>query len=892
MKFVTQSRFVTQARLVVSEKLCRIPFSRLCFAIWLMASSLPAFALPVGSTSDVGRQADEIVAGYRKIIVLTSDDAALDDITRDRVTTLGRILFQQNEERLEALSAGVSSDTGALTAFLDRLEKSSEYHDADKLVFRDLLDDLSAGLPQDGDGNAALRKRMAEDIATLDQVQALYQKELAKVFDRFRTRGLPVRREAWEKYLAFLMQKYQREQILKEYESALPPNEGRGAGSGKKKNTDELFGTELPPKTLLLTFDDGPHPRYTEAILEILRKYQIQAVFFQVGRNLGSVAADGSVKLAPGAAIDARILQSGSAIGNHSYTHTLLPKLDVSGYSNEINSTNLILKNILKADPMLFRPPYGARNDGILQVVQAQKLKSMIWNIDSLDWADPVPNSVADRVLKEVDHEGRGIILFHDIHQRAVKVLPQLIETLQSQGYRFAAWNGNGFSVNDSRGVQNVAVAKPAEPAYRESWAAIIGIDDYQKWPKLRYAANDATAMRDILVQKYQFKPQNVFLLLNGQATRENILSLIGDKLANPDMVKREDRVFVFYAGHGATRKLPSGRDLGYIIPVDADLQNYQGKAISMTNFQDIAEAVPAKHLLFVMDSCYSGLALVRGGGIAHSTNYLQEITRRTAREMFTAGGADEQVADNGPNGHSIFTWTLLQALDGRADLNGDGVITGTELAAYVAPAVSSLSHQTPAFGNMPGSEGGDFIFSLPHESEFLNADSTQLGEDAIRLNSEVERLRTQNEALQKQLDAAKAQLQNRGEAQEQPATAKTALTLNDEGLRLYKEKRYDEALDKFSKAAALDPSDAESANNAGFVLFRMQRYEDAIVWFRKTVALDPNRAVAYVNLGDAYLSLNRKDEAGKAYEKYLELAPTGRSSAYAKQKMRELGQQ
>jgi peptidoglycan/xylan/chitin deacetylase (PgdA/CDA1 family)/Flp pilus assembly protein TadD len=892
LKFVTQSRFVTQARLVVSEKLCRIPFSRLCFAIWLMASSLPAFALPVGSTSDVGRQADEIVAGYRKIIVLTSDDAALDDITRDRVTTLGRILFQQNEERLEALSAGVSSDTGALTAFLDRLEKSSEYHDADKLVFRDLLDDLSAGLPQDGDGNAALRKRMAEDIAALDQIQALYQKELAKVFDRFRTRGLPVRREAWEKYLAFLMQKYQREQILKDYESALPPNEGRGAGSGKKKNTGELFGTELPPKTLLLTFDDGPHPRYTDAILEILRKYQIQAVFFQVGRNLGSVAADGSVKLAPGAAVDARILQSGSAIGNHSYTHALLPKLDVSGYSNEIDSTNLILKNILKADPMLFRPPYGVRNDGILQVVQAQKLKSMIWNIDSLDWADPVPNSVADRVLKEVDHEGRGIILFHDIHQRAVKVLPQLIETLQSQGYRFAAWNGNGFSVNDSRGVQNVAIAKPAEPAYRESWAAIIGIDDYQKWPKLRYAANDATAMRDILVQKYQFKPQNVFLLLNGQATRENILSLIGDKLANPDMVKREDRVFVFYAGHGATRKLPSGRDLGYIIPVDADLQNYQGKAISMTNFQDIAEAVPAKHLLFVMDSCYSGLALVRGGGIAHSTNYLQEITRRTAREMFTAGGADEQVADNGPNGHSIFTWTLLQALDGRADLNGDGVITGTELAAYVAPAVSSLSHQTPAFGNMPGSEGGDFIFSLPHESEFLNADSTQLGEDAIRLNSEVERLRTQNEALQKQLDAAKAQLQNRGEAQEQPATAKTALTLNDEGLRLYKEKRYDEALDKFSKAAALDPSDAESANNAGFVLFRMQRYEDAIAWFRKTVALDPNRAVAYVNLGDAYLSLNRKDEAGKAYEKYLELAPTGRSAAYAKQKIRELGQQ
>ena len=128
--------------------------------------------------------------------------------------------------------------------------------------------------------------------------------------------------------------------------------------------------------------------------------------------------------------------------------------------------------------------------------------------------------------------------------------------------------------MNDSRGVQTVSVNKPAEPPYRESFAAIIGIDNYQKWPRLRYAANDARGIRDLLVNKYNFKPQNVFLLLNEEATRQNILSLLGDKLANPDMVKREDRVFVFFAGHGATRKLPSGRDLGYIIPADADLAN------------------------------------------------------------------------------------------------------------------------------------------------------------------------------------------------------------------------------------------------------------------------------------------------------------------------------
>lgn len=853
----------------------------------------PAFAHSATRPPDLAQQADEIVSNFRKIIVLTTDDGALNDATRERIFVLGRMLFQQNEEQLDALSSSLLADPGALTAFLDRLEKYPDYHDADKLVFRDLLDDVSADLPKTTD--PALKNRLAEDLSALNQIQSLYQKELSQVFDRFQMRGMPIRREAWDKYLAFIEPKYQREQILKEYEAALPQDDqSRGTGAKKKKDTGELFGTELPPKTLLLTFDDGPHPRYTDRILDILKKYNLQAVFFQVGRNLGTIAADKTIKLTPTAGVDAHILAAGSSLGNHSYTHPLLTKLDAAGYTREIDSTNALLKYILQSDPVLFRPPYGARNDAILQVVQADKLKSMIWNIDSMDWADPVPNSVAQRVLKEIEHEGRGIILFHDIHERAIEVLPQLIETLQKNGYRFASWNGNGYSINDTRGVQTVSLPKTSELPYRESWAAIIGIDNYQKWPKLRYAANDATAVRDLLVQKYKFKPQNVFLLLDQDATREKILSLLGDKLANPDMVKREDRVLVFYAGHGATRKLPSGRDLGYIIPVDADLTNYQGRAISMTNFQDIAEAIPAKHLLFIMDSCYSGLALMRGGGIANSTNYLQEIARRSAREMFTAGGADEQVADNGPNGHSVFTWTLLQALDGRADLNGDGVITATELAAYVAPAVSSLSHQTPAFGNMPGSEGGDFIFDLQHESEFLNADSAQLGDDAIRVNSVVERLRAQNKELQEKLAAAEAQLHNK-EQVAQPAAqlspAETALALNDEGLRFYKEKKYEEAFDKFNKAAAMDSSNAEPANNAGFALYRMQKYEDAVSWFQKAIALDPGRAVAHVNLGDAYLKLDQKENARQAYEKYLELAPTGRSATYAKQKLQQLAQ-
>ena len=110
-------------------------------------------------------------------------------------------------------------------------------------------------------------------------------------------------------------------------------------------------------------------------------------------------------------------------------------------------------------------------------------------------------------------------------------------------------------------------------------------------------------------------------------------------------------------------------------------------------------------------------------------------------------------------------------------------MITATELAAYVAPAVSALSHQTPAFGSLPGSEGGDFIFDLKHETEFLNQASAQLGAEGIELNAELEELRAQirqesrqNEELRAQLEAAQAQLKQ-GASSAPPSAGATAST-------------------------------------------------------------------------------------------------------------------
>lgn len=856
-------------------------------------------------TAAIDVQARDILATYRQIIVLLADGEVAE---QERAAVVGKILYHRNIDRLEKLreeltaevrhTARSSKTPEKLSRFLDWLERDPELRDADKLAFRELLDELAEVLTSLRQAPAEIVRiagRIDEDRRALETIQARYEKEVEKIFGQLATRGMALQREAWDDYQRYLKTLYNRERILQEVDPdhrLLPSARGPAAAV-----LPELNGRELPLKTIVLTFDDGPHGRHTEQILEILDKHKVPAIFFQVGRNLGKVHNKETVLYHQPATLNRRILKSGHLLANHSYSHQVMPKLGSDKLTDEVATTNRLLKLVTNIEPELFRPPYGARDETVLAQIRDSKLRSIMWNIDSLDWADPVPLSITNRVLGLVAAEKRGIILFHDIHAQTVRALPLLLEKLKAEGYRFATWNGKSFAV---AGGPAPAVEPAPSTLYRDSWAVIIGIDQYRHWPKLRYAVNDAKAVREVLIAKYRFKPENIYTLYNEQATRGAILALLSDKLASADLVHRNDRVFVFYAGHGATQKLSSGRELGYIIPVDANREGYFGQSISMTNFNDIAEAIPAKHLLFVMDSCYSGLALTRGGAGGGSREYLREIVRRPARQMFTAGGADQQVADSGPNGHSVFTWTLLQGLDGKGDLNGDGIITASELAAYTAPVVSSLSLQTPAFGNMPGSQGGEFVFELRHETEDLSSQSAQLDNQALQLTKRIETLRQEietkrhrNQRLEQELAAVQAV---RAQQQHVPAPSgpsndpvEAAHHHINQGLLLYKEQKYSEALNAFLAAARIDPANPQATNNAGFVLYKLERHAEALQWLQKTLVIEPRRTVAYLNLGDVYVTLNRPAEARAAYRKYLSLKPPARGAAQVREKLRAL---
>jgi len=173
----------------------------------------------------------------------------------------------------------------------------------------------------------------------------------------------------------------------------------------------------------------------------------------------------------------------------------------------------------------------------------------------------------------------------------------------------------------------------------------------------------------------------------------------------------------MYFAGHGETETV-AGIDYGYIVPYDGttDSDSY----ISMEDIRDISARLgTARHQLFLLDSCFGGLVVTRApvGIDPNMPGYLEEATKRKAIQVLTAGGKNQQVVDNGPNGHSPFTSALLEAIEqGLADTWKDGFITFSELTTYVE-ARASNKYQTPGPSTLPGHGQGQFLFRAPSAS-------------------------------------------------------------------------------------------------------------------------------------------------------------------------------
>lgn len=254
--------------------------------------------------------------------------------------------------------------------------------------------------------------------------------------------------------------------------------------------------------------------------------------------------------------------------------------------------------------------------------------------------------------------------------------------------------------------AQEQLVQTKISSLYRKKYAVVIGINNYNVWPSLECAVNDAISVKKFLEeQNYQ-----VISLINNEATRPNILKTLGYKL--PQLTERDDSVLIYFAGHGHTESLRDGGKEGYIVPFEAGTTDCFLSAISMRQLKAITQRIKAKHIMFIMDSCYSGLGFTRSAGLSSNENdYIKKITSYRAVQMITAGGMNEQVIED--KGHGIFTKNLLLALKGAADFDKDGYITGSELGTYLRPIVTKESgnKQTPNYGRFEGE--GEYIFKV-----------------------------------------------------------------------------------------------------------------------------------------------------------------------------------
>lgn len=234
-----------------------------------------------------------------------------------------------------------------------------------------------------------------------------------------------------------------------------------------------------------------------------------------------------------------------------------------------------------------------------------------------------------------------------------------------------------------------------------EVWAAVIGINKYKNLPSLKYAANDAREFYRYLVEVNRIPKDHIWLLLDEEATLDKLRSTLGTHLRR--QAGRDDTVIIFLAGHGATEKdasSPDGDGLEkYILPHNADPKDLYASAMPMNEISRIFQRISSERLIFISDTCYSGASggrTVPATGIRAniSAAFLDRLTQGKGRVIITASDANEVSVEKDELRHGVFTYYLLEALRGKGDLDGDGMITVDEVYRYVSLKVPQATGQ------------------------------------------------------------------------------------------------------------------------------------------------------------------------------------------------------
>jgi peptidoglycan/xylan/chitin deacetylase (PgdA/CDA1 family) len=194
---------------------------------------------------------------------------------------------------------------------------------------------------------------------------------------------------------------------------------------------------DVAPGEIILTFDDGPSDKYTQIILKTLKQMNAKAIFFQLGKNVNANPA-----------LTKAVAADGHSVGGHSMSHRCLANKTICAKNNggralsfkqateEIAGSMNAIKNAIGWVDPFFRFPYGEYDKSLTAYLNGKGIGNFYWRIDSNDWKAQTPSTLIKNTMAQVKSAGRGIILFHDIHQRTAEALPEVLNQLYKGGYK------------------------------------------------------------------------------------------------------------------------------------------------------------------------------------------------------------------------------------------------------------------------------------------------------------------------------------------------------------------------------------------------------------------------------------------------------------------------
>ena len=249
-------------------------------------------------------------------------------------------------------------------------------------------------------------------------------------------------------------------------------------------------------------------------------------------------------------------------------------------------------------------------------------------------------------------------------------------------------------------------------PRIDQRWAVVIGVGQYasEDIPDLEFAGADARAVYDFLTSSAAgpFEEDHIRFLSDGEATGAAMREALFVFLQQADW---DDLVFIYYAGHGAPD--PQRPDNLYLLPTDSDLDALASTAFPMWDVKTaLRRQISAERVIVIADACHSaGTAdgdVVGGGPDNAIAGGFAQLFSPSRRLMMTAADTNEfSLEDARWGGHGVFTAFLLEALEGSGDVNGDGVVTFSEIFDYVNNSVVSATEgrqnpQRSGFGDIP----------------------------------------------------------------------------------------------------------------------------------------------------------------------------------------------